>query len=119
MAMDQREFLKTIGAAFAAVATVHPHALARTDEFWDGIRRQYLLTPDYINLENGYFLMQSQPVLEAFIQRVRDVNREASHYMRTRQYDDKRAVAARLAGLAGCSPDELIVTRNTTESLDT
>ncbi|MEL6922625.1 MAG: aminotransferase class V-fold PLP-dependent enzyme, partial [Bacteroidota bacterium] len=32
---------------------------------------------------------------------------------------NKRAMAARLAELADCSPDELIITRNTTESLDT
>ena len=38
--------------------------------------------------------------------------------MRTVQFERKKAVAARLAGLAGCSPDELVITRNTTESLD-
>ena len=39
--------------------------------------------------------------------------------MRTRQADDKLAVRTRLAKMAGCSPEELIITRNTTESLDT
>ena len=39
--------------------------------------------------------------------------------MRTRQGDDKLAVRTRLAQMAGCSPEELIITRNTTESLDT
>ncbi|MCK7461916.1 MAG: hypothetical protein MZU84_07595 [Sphingobacterium sp.] len=38
--------------------------------------------------------------------------------MRTVQFDNKTAMAAKLAALAGCSPDELIITRNTTESLD-
>jgi selenocysteine lyase/cysteine desulfurase len=38
--------------------------------------------------------------------------------MRTVQFDNKKAMAVKLAGLAGCSPDELIITRNTTESLD-
>ena len=38
--------------------------------------------------------------------------------MRTVQFDNKKAVAARLAVLAGCSADELVITRNTTESLD-
>ena len=53
------------------------------------------------------------------IAHVREINTEASYYMRTKQYPNKDAVRARLAGLAGCSPDELIITRNTTESLDT
>ncbi len=117
--MNKRDFLKTVGASFAAVATLRPEELARRDDFWDGIRRQFILTPDYINLENGYFLMQAQPVLESFIDHVRAINLEASHYMRTRQFDDKRAVAARVAGLLGAAPDEVIITRNTTESLDT
>lgn len=38
--------------------------------------------------------------------------------MRTVQWDNKRKMATKLAELAGCSPEELIITRNTTESLD-
>jgi selenocysteine lyase/cysteine desulfurase len=34
------------------------------------------------------------------------------------QWDNKNKAAARLAALAGCSAEELIITRNTTESLD-
>ena len=54
-----------------------------------------------------------------FIKNVRAINVEASHYMRTRQGDDKLRARTKLAAMAGCSPDELIITRNTTESLDT
>jgi len=127
--VNQRDFIRTLGAAslgllfgddlWARYASQPAHQLAQDEAFWARIRGQYLLTPEYINLENGYYLMQSQPVLEAFIRHVREINVQASRYLRTRQYDDKAAVRARLAGLAGCSPDELIITRNTTESLDT
>ena len=100
-------------------AELPARALAEDEPFWALIREKYRLKPDYINLENGYFSMQSEPVLEAFMGRVREINYEASYYMRTRQYDDKLAVRTRLAAMAGCSPAELIITRNTTESLDT
>ncbi|MHB8838280.1 MAG: aminotransferase class V-fold PLP-dependent enzyme, partial [Gemmatimonadaceae bacterium] len=50
---------------------------------------------------------------------VRHVNFLGSRYMRTVRVDDKQRVRARLAALAGCSSAELIITRNTTESLDT
>jgi selenocysteine lyase/cysteine desulfurase len=63
--------------------------------------------------------MQAQPVLESFIAHVRSINIQASRYMRTRQQDDKLRVRTRLARMAGVSPDEMIITRNTTESLDT
>jgi selenocysteine lyase/cysteine desulfurase len=127
--MNQREFLRTLGgislaavfgdAGWARSAALPPARLAADDAFWAAIRAKYLLTPDYINLENGYFLMQSQPVLEAFLGRVRDVNLQSTRYMRTRMADDNVAVRARLAALAGVPLEELIVTRNTTESLDT
>src|SRR5678815_4914307 len=97
-----------------------PHAeLAQDEAFWATIRGKYKLTPEYINLENGYYSMQAEPVLEAFIGHVRSINVQASRYMRTRQTDDKLRVRTRLAKMAGVSPDELIITRNTTESLDT
>jgi selenocysteine lyase/cysteine desulfurase len=127
--VNQRDFVRTLGAAslgllfgddlWGAYRALPPRQLAQDEAFWARIRQQYVLTPEYINLENGYYLMQSQPVLEAFIGRVRDINRQASRYLRTRQFDDKAAVRDRLAAMAGVPPQELIITRNTTESLDT
>jgi len=97
-----------------------PHSeLAQDEAFWATIRGKYKLTPEYINLENGYYSMQAEPVLEAFLSHVRSINVQASRYMRTRQPDDKLRVRTRLAKMAGVSPEELIITRNTTESLDT
>lgn len=128
MAIDKREFLRRLGGAAAAAALgeraggwfdLHPEHLAGEDQFWALVRANYRLTSDYTNLENGYYSMQAQPVLEAFLGHVRAVNFAASRYMRTRQVDDKAAARDQLAAMAGCSPQELIVTRNTTESLDT
>jgi selenocysteine lyase/cysteine desulfurase len=130
--MDKRSFLKGlaltgIGLPFTLAALAErvaryggwpAEALAGEEEFWAGIRGGYRLKPDYINLENGYYCIQPEEILEAFIRRVREVNYEGAYYMRTVQFDNKKAVAARLAVLAGCSADDLIITRNTTESLD-
>ena len=97
---------------------IAPEDLAGDETFWTGIRQGYKLKSDYINLENGYYCLQPQKVLESFIKHVRDVNMEASYYMRTVQFQNKKKITAKLAELSGCSPDELIITRNTTESLD-
>src|SRR4029079_16808394 len=83
------------------------------------IRAKYRLKPDYINLESGYYSMQATPVLEAFVAKVREINYQASYYLRTTQVPDKAAVRDKLAALAGCSPAELCITRNTTESIAT
>ncbi len=36
--------------------------------------------------------------------------------MRTVRIDNKKNIAAKLAATAGCNADELVITRNTTES---
>ncbi len=92
--------------------------LASDDDFWTGIRGQYNLKTDYINLENGYYNILPKEILENYIKHIREVNYQGSYYMRTVQFDNKKNMAAKVAELMGCSSEELILTRNTTESLD-
>lgn len=127
--MHKRDFLRTIGGAAMGVvlspaqrrlmAALPPADLAPREDFWGELRAKYVLPREFIHLEHGYYSMLAQPVLERYLQHVRDVNVLSSRYMRTVQGPDKARVRGRLAALAGCSPDELIITRNTTESLDT
>jgi len=125
---SKRLFLKSIAlsalAPFAARAqSIFPHNEVATknepDDFWQQIRNEYILKPDYVNLENGYYSMTSEPVLEAYLKDIKNINREASFYLRTEQFNDRDKIRKRLADLLGCNIDELIITRNTTESLDT
>ncbi len=127
--MNKRDFIRTSAQAslglllgeklWAQYAQLPATTLAGRQDFWDTIRAKFRLKPDYVNLENGFYVMQSQPVLEAYIARVREVNYQAAYYMRTTRVQDKAAVRDKLAAMAGCAPGELIITRNTTESLDT
>ncbi len=110
--------LKTFGKATNAIASMAPEAPKNDNDFWEGIRNQYDLKPDYINLENGYYCIQPKAILEKYQRHIQEVNKEGAHYMRTVQFDNKKSAAAKLAEIAGCQPDELIITRNTTESLD-
>ena len=75
----------------------------RPDDFWLQVRNDYKLKPDYINLENGYFSMMAQPVLDKYLNDIRTINTEASYYMRTVQYENKQKVTDRLAEVLGCS----------------
>ena len=127
--MHKRDFIRSLGATtiaaligdrlWAQFEPLNPAVLAEDETFWTALRAKYRLKPDYINLEHGYYSMQSTEMLEAFIANVREVNYQASYYMRTVKDADKLAARTRLATVAGCSVDELIITRNTTESLDT
>lgn len=127
--LNKRAFLKSLLLLSAVPLTSKAKSLLedlpeeltteKFEDFWLEIRKDYKLKPDYVNLENGYFSMMSQPVLEKYLEDIRMVNREASYYMRTVQFERKQEVSDRLAGMIGCEPEELIITRNTTESLDT
>ncbi len=127
--MESRDFLRTLGAStiaallgekfWARYEPLPPLTLAEDETFWAALRLKYRLKPDYINLEHGFYSIQSTEVLDAFIAAVREVNYQGSYYMRTVQAADKLAARTQLAAMAGVSPDELIITRNTTESLDT
>jgi len=130
--MNKRQFIKDIvltsiatplgiagmAKSFEQKAHLPATVLAKDEDFWTGIRNQYLLKPDYINLENGYYNFLPQPILNKFIEHIKEVNYQGSYYMRTVQFDNKKNIAARLAGIAGCHAEELVITRNTTESLD-
>lgn len=122
--MDKRDFLRTVGGAATAallpgLTTAGTPTPPATADFWQQLRARYRLPDDRIDLEHGYYSRMANDVLEAFVAHVRAVNVDAAFYMRNRQADDKRRSRELLAELAGCSADELIITRNTTESLDT
>ncbi len=131
--MDKRTFLRyfalgglTMPAVFTRLDQIikkvehrSPADIAKDENFWLEIRSGYRLKPDYINLESGYYCFLPQEVLEGYIHHLREVNYQNSYYMRTVQWQNKRHVQEQLAKVADCDPDELVVTRNTTESLDT
>lgn len=128
--ISKRQFLKNI-TGLSALSMINldellakntstsPIDLARDEDFWLQIRKAYYVTQDFIHLENGYYSLASAEVLEAYIKHIKTVNEVSSYYMRTRQFDDKLLSRKQLAELLGCSHEELIITRNTTESLDT
>lgn len=110
--------LSSLAAIFDEKKNISADMLAADDAFWKKIRDQYILKPEYINLENGYYNFTPQPILEKYIEHIRYVNREGSYYMRTVQFDNKKRMAGKLAALLGCPANEVAITRNTTESLD-
>lgn len=106
------------GQLLSSVEHIPAKQLASDQEFWTKIRAGYRLKPDYINLENGYYCFLPEETLNHFINHVKEVNYQGSWYMRTVRWKNKDATAARLATMGGCSPEEVIITRNATESLD-
>jgi len=130
--MNKRSFLKKSGMASVAaladwspmtewlskIASATTAELVKDEAFWAEVRKGYKLKTDYINFENGYYCFLPEEILERHIENLRHVNLQGAHYMRTKADEDKAAVVKRLAEVVGCKSSELIITRNTTESLD-
>lgn len=130
--MNKRVFLQKLGLCAMSIPALGfkpaPYEYAtfeleqptdKDEKFWAKVRADYQLKPDYINLENGYYCMLPQPTLELYLKEIREVNRQASWYFRYMQATKKDEVIAQLVEAFGGSADELTITRNTTESLDT
>src|SRR5210317_162861 len=128
--MDKRNFIKTLGA-LSVSPLVSANELSKIKqisdklpiidddkELWKTIRSHYTLKDEYINLESGYYNIIPNPILEHFINHVKYVNIEGSHYMRYDLKKNKNRVISELADLVGSTPDQLGITRNATESLD-
>ncbi|WP_321489241.1 aminotransferase class V-fold PLP-dependent enzyme [uncultured Hyphomonas sp.] len=91
--------------------------IATDEAFWRSIAAQYDVTPDVVNFENGYWGLMAKPVLEAFIRNTEKVNRNNSWYARRDYYAEIQPVHTRIAEFLGAGQDEIVFTRNATESL--
>ncbi len=130
--MNKRYFLKSLALAgftspilsskinnlLSSVKNKNANQIALDEDFWLNIRNEYQLNSAFINLENGYYSMAPKATLKAFQENIAEINLKNSYYMRTSQFDDQTLVRSKLAALVGCNLEEIIITRNTTESLD-
>ncbi|MEQ8324321.1 MAG: aminotransferase class V-fold PLP-dependent enzyme [Vicingaceae bacterium] len=129
---SRRSFLKKIGiqsAALTALPMISPASLPELtqslpaqgegENFWSGIQEAYSVSRSKINLNNGGVSPQPRFVQEAFEKYMAMSNEAPSYYM-WRQLEPSRINIRRdLANLLGCTYDEVVINRNTTEALDT
>ncbi|UFZ05255.1 aminotransferase class V-fold PLP-dependent enzyme [Bradyrhizobium ontarionense] len=131
MTSNRRAILK--GLAAAAVAPLAAPALASdelpklptaptaeiaTDKaYWGAVRGLYAVTPDIVNLENGYWGVMPEPVRREFMRQSDMVNTQNSYYARQRFGADFEAVRVKVAEAVGAAPQEIALTRGATEAL--
>ena len=116
---DRRSVL--IGAAALPLMTKAAIAAPtlEDEQYWRGIAGAYDVTNDVIQLENGNWGMMARPVAQAYQLLLAKVNRQSSYYARRTMEGDLAAAKSDLAHEMGVPTDELILTRNATESLKT
>lgn len=88
------------------------------EQYWSGIQRQYAVSQDFINLENGFFSLQSTPVFDAFQRHNLLLNQEAAYFLRTKFPQRLASIMQALADFTGAGVDELVLTRNLMEAMN-
>ena len=127
--MNKREFIQKFGLVGLATYALPDDIVYNKNKFnltpfkteddlWKTVRGHYSLKPDYINLENGYYNIIPNPTLYKYIEHVKTINFEGSYYMRNSLEDDNLKLRKRISNWLSCDKKNIIITRNTTESLD-
>lgn len=131
--MNRRNFLHQMGLAVPAVglAAMAPEALslkscpeiselqvAEGDDFWNGIKSSFTVSPNIINLNNGGVSPQPIQVQNAHIRFYQYSNEAPSYYMWRILDQGRESLRAQLAKIAGCETEEIAINRNATEGLN-
>ena len=96
-----------------------PEETAEDEDFWYYIQQSFTVSPAIINLNNGGVSPAPKTVQDA-MKRYYDLSNEAPSYYMWRILDQGReTLRSNLARVAGCSPEELAVNRNSSEGLET
>ena len=107
-----------VHAASATLADQSPQASATDEHFWTSVRNAFNLSPQFVNFESGYYSPQPYAGVDEVATQAQRINELAAFYMRRHWLDDSASVTQALARFTGCSSEEFLITRNTTESLN-
>ena len=136
MTLDRRSLLGGLGAAAAmaafradamarildagrATAGKAPAAVASDEAFWFEIARAFEVDRTLINLNNGGCSPAPAHVLDQMIRDVRFSNEIPVYQMWTVLEPRIESCRRELAAEFGCDPEEMAITRNASESLET
>jgi len=100
-----------------ATALARPPAGAAAGEsFWTSVRSEFVMPPDLAVMNAANLCPSPRPVLEALRRETDHVDRDPSPINRSRLYPEKENTRKALAAFLRATPDEIIITRNTSES---
>lgn len=87
------------------------------ESFWASIARNYDVTDEIINVENGNWGLMARPVLDAYKAHTERVNRENSYFARRAYGPIYMGILEETASRLGVKTTELAFTRGATEAL--
>ena len=120
--LPRREVLKRLaqGAALGALGGQWLNAAAQDtagdEAFWKQVRAQFPIRPGLTMMNSANLCPTHYPVLESLFGLTRDLDGDVSFQNRAKFAGTKNVARSRLAGYVGAEPEEIAITRNTTEA---
>lgn len=97
-------------------APLAPGGASSGEAFWKSVREQFVMPPDLAVMNAANLCPASRPVLETLTRESRSVDTDPSPNNRARLMPEKEQTRKALAEFLRVTPEEIIITRNTSES---
>ena len=99
-----------------AAPALAPGGAAGGEAFWKSVRNQFVMPADLAVMNAANLCPASRPALESLARETHSVDRDPSPNNRARLYPEKEHTRKALAEFLRVTADEIIITRNTSES---
>ncbi|MBX7169920.1 MAG: aminotransferase class V-fold PLP-dependent enzyme [Pyrinomonadaceae bacterium] len=137
---DRRKFLSSVGKGFGMMALssatvaslfeklqaktreiehLSPAQVAADEEYWTTIQQSFSVTRGIVNLNNGGVSPSPRIVTEAFIRYTWQQEDATAYTMWQLLEPQSETIRQGLAEIFGCDAEEIAITRNASESLET
>ncbi|MGD1094736.1 MAG: aminotransferase class V-fold PLP-dependent enzyme [Bryobacteraceae bacterium] len=95
-----------------------PEEVAADEDFWTEIRNEFTVDRNVVNFNNGH-VSPAPRVVQESMRRFLDYSNMGPFHTMIQQLDREIETARRrIAEVAGCDPEEIAITRNSSESLE-
>src|SRR3984957_4271539 len=118
LAAFQADAIPRARAASDAVTGRSAEDVARDEDYWTEIRNAFTVDRNITNFNNGYCSPAPKPVQDAMRRYLDYTDMGPYHPMVAGLEKQVENVRVKRAQAAGCDPDEMAITRNSSESLE-
>jgi selenocysteine lyase/cysteine desulfurase len=118
VAAFQDTAIERVRAAATGVAGRSPEEVAKDEDYWTEIKNAFTVDRTVLNLNNGHVSPAPRPVQDAMRRYLEYSDMGPYHTMIHGLEQGIEGVRTRLAAAAGCDPEEMAITRNSSESLE-
>src|SRR5712691_1195819 len=111
--------LRDVQAATRSIAHLAPEQVAMDEDYWAVIQNSFTVTRGIVNLNNGGVSPSPRIVTEALVRYIWQQEDATAYTMWQILEPQSETIRTGLAELFGCDREEIAITRNASESLET